>query len=67
MSNSLLTTINFLARSLIMYIAEIMCLLHASRVQRKVRYFIHYSQRDIEVDHESDIDEFGPKNRRESF
>jgi len=40
------------------YIAKIMGLLHASRVQRKVRYFIHYSHRDIELDYESDIDEF---------
>ena len=44
-----------------------MGLLHASRVQKKVRYFIHYSYRDIELDYESDIDEFGPKNRPESF
>ena len=33
-----------------------MGLLHASRVQRKVRYFIHYSHRDIELDGKSDID-----------
>jgi len=38
-----------------------MGLLHESRVQRKVRYFIHYSHRDIELGYESDIDEFGPK------
>ena len=47
-----------------------MGLLHASRVQRKVRYmyFIHYGHRDIEFEYESDIDEFGPKNNRpESF
>ena len=44
-----------------------MTLLHASRVQRKVRCFIHYSHRDTELDYESYIDEFGPKNRRESF
>src|SRR6218665_3911905 len=42
-------------------------LLHASRVQMKVRYFIHYSHRDLELDYESDVDEFGPKNRRESL
>ena len=44
-----------------------MGLLHASRlsrVQRKVRYFIHYGHRDIEFEYESDIDEFGPKNNR---
>ena len=29
--------------------------------------FIKYSHRDIELDYESDIHEFGPKNRRESF
>src|SRR6218665_899138 len=33
----------------IIYIAKIMGLLHAIRVQRKVRYFIHHSQRDIEL------------------
>ena len=33
----------------------------ASRVQRKVRYFIHYSDKDIELDYESDIEEFCPK------
>jgi len=44
-----------------------MGLVHASRVQRKVRYFIHYSHRDIELDYESDIDEFGPKNRHENL
>jgi len=44
-----------------------MSLLHASRVQRKVRYFIRYSRRDTELDSESDIDEFGPKNCRERF
>ena len=38
-----------------------MGLLHANRVQRKVRYFIRYSHRDIELDYESDIDELGPK------
>ena len=26
-----------------------------------VRYFINYSHRDIDLDYESDIDEFGPK------
>jgi len=49
----------------VIYIAKIMGLLHGSRVQRKVRYFIYYSHRDIELDCESNIDEFGPKNRRE--
>jgi len=46
-----------------------MGLLHASRVQRKVRYgyFIYYSHRDIEFDYESDIDAFSSKSRRESF
>ena len=44
-----------------------MGLLHASLVQRKVRYFIHYSHRDIELDYEYDTDEFGDTNRRESF
>jgi len=44
-----------------------MGLLHANRVQRKVRYFIRYSHRDIELDYESEIDELGPKNCRESF
>jgi len=34
-----------------------------SRVQRKVP--IHCSYRDIELDYESDIDKFCPKNRRE--
>ena len=42
-------------------VAKIMGLLHASRVLRKVRFFIHCSHRDIELDYESDIDEFGPK------
>src|SRR6218665_3680002 len=50
---------------ILIYIAKIMGLLHGSRVQRKVRYFIYYSHRDIELDCESNIDEFGPKNRRE--
>jgi len=44
------------------YITKKMGLLHGSRDQRKVRYFIHYSHRDIELDYESNIDEFGPKN-----
>ena len=44
-----------------------MGLLHANRVQRKVRYFIHYSHRDIELDYKSNIDEFGAKNRCELF
>jgi|SRR6218665_223182 len=35
----------------------------ASRVKRKVP--IHSSYRDNELDYESDIDKFGPKNRRE--
>jgi len=39
----------------------------ANRVQRKVRYVIHYSHIDIELDYESDIDEFGPNNCGESF
>jgi len=47
-----------------------MRLLHASRVQRKIRYFIHYSHGELDVDksdvNESDVDKFGPKNRRES-
>jgi len=46
---------------------KIIGLLHASQVQRKTRYFIHCSHRDIELDYESDIDEFGPKNRHERF
>jgi len=33
----------------------------------KVRYYIHYSHRDIKLDCEYDIDGFGPKNRREIF
>ena len=39
-----------------------MGLLQAIRVQKKVRYCFHkvYSHRDIELDCESDIDEFGP-------
>ena len=41
--------------------------LFARRVQRKVWYFIHYRHRDIELDCESDIDEFGLKNHRESL
>ena len=52
---------------IMMIIAKIMGLLQASRVQRKVRYFIQYSHRDIELDYKSDIYEFGPKNRRETF
>ena len=44
-----------------------MGLLQANRVQRKARYFIHYSHRDIEIDYESDTEEFGSKNRCESF
>ena len=47
-----------------------MGLLDVSRVKRKARYFIHYIHRDNELDYEyyeSDIDEFGPKNCRESF
>jgi len=44
---------------------KIMGLFHVSRIQRKVRYLIDYSHRDIELDYESDIDEFDPKNRRE--
>ena len=44
-----------------------MGLFHANRVKRKVRYFIRYSHRDIELNYESDIDKFGPKNRGESF
>jgi len=44
-----------------------MFLLHANRVQREVRYFIRNSHRDIELDYESDIDELGSKNCRESF
>ena len=44
-----------------------MSLLHTSRVLRKVRYFIHYSHRDTELDYESDIDEFGLINRRLTY
>ena len=33
----------------------------------KLDILIHYSHKDIELDNESDIDEFGPINRRESF
>ena len=47
-----------------------MGLLYVSPVQRKARYFIHYICRDIELNYEyyeSDIDEFGSKNRLESF
>jgi len=38
--------------------------MHVGRIQSKIIYFIHYSHRDFETDCESDIDEFGPKNRR---
>ena len=34
-----------------------MGLLHASLVQRKVRYFIHYSHKDIELDYKSNTSE----------
>jgi len=57
MFSPLRATINFF-QHVIIYIAKVMGLLHANRVQRKVRYFIHYSHRDIELDYESDIDEF---------
>src|SRR6218665_2351060 len=72
MSTPFRATINFFQHVIIdLYVAKIMGLLHASRlsrVQRKVRYFIHYGHRDIEFEYESDIDEFGPKNNRsESF
>jgi len=42
-----------------------MGLLHATWVPIKVRFSINY--RDIELDYASDIDEFGPKHRREMF
>ena len=63
-------TINLFQHVLgLIYIAKIMGLLHANRVQSKakLRYFIHYSHRDIELDYDSDIDEFGHKNHLESF
>ena len=66
MSTPFRATINFF-HHVIIYIAKIIGLLHTRRVQRKVRYFIHYSHRDIELAYKSDIDEFDPKNRRESF
>ena len=61
-------TINFFEHVLV-YFAKIvlMDLLQANQVQRKVRYFINYSHRDIDLDQESDIDEFGPKNSWENF
>src|SRR6218665_2327228 len=49
----------------IIYIAKIMGLFHGSRVQMKVIYFIYYSHRDIELDCESNIDEFDPQKRHE--
>ena len=44
-----------------------MGLMNESRAQRKIRYIICCSLRDIELDYESDINEFRPKNRGESF
>jgi len=44
-----------------------MDLLQTSHFQRNIRYFTNYSHRVIELDYESDIDEFGPKNRREIY
>src|SRR6218665_919818 len=56
MSTPFRATINFF-HHVIIYIAKIMGLLRASLVQRKVRYFIQYSNRDIELNYESDINE----------
>jgi len=66
MFTSFRATINFFQHAII-YIAKIMALLHESQVKRKIRYFILYSHRDIELHDASYIDEYGPKNCRERF
>jgi len=55
MSTPFRSTINYF-QHVIIYIAKIMGLLHANRVQRKAKYFTYYSHRDIELDGQSDID-----------
>ena len=68
MSTPFRATINFV-QDVIIYSAKIvlMDLLQTSHFQSNIRYFINYSHRVIELDYESDVDEFGPKNRRENY